>query len=850
MKITIEQALKQGIASYNEGNLKDAERFYRAILKSQPSHPDANHNLGVLAVSVNKVFEAIPLFKNAIKSNPNIEQFWISYINALIKEQLYDNAKQAIKEARLQGIDEKKLNVLKERLINKNEKNNISSLSPSEKKLKNLLGHYQAGRLDKAKKMAKSIAKKYPSHPFSWKILGAILKQSGRIAESLIAIQNYVKLAPQDSKAHLNLGNTLKDLGRFEEAEASFRQSISLNRDFPVTHSNLGNILFELGKFKDAEISYKQAITLKPDFAQAYGNLGVVFEKMGRFKEAEASTKKAISLKPDYYQAYNNLGSSLKKMGKINESLESFIIAIKLKPDFIEAKVNLSEAISNFKFNSSYHELYPILMDILTTGNFIRPTNIVNSILSLLSHDPLIKELLSKENNLMSLNDAELAIRSLDKITLINHLMRICPFPDLQFEELFVTIRSLLLLNLDEIEVSRELINFLSSLALHCSTNEYVYFESDKETRLIEGLESKIKKIIVKSKQPEVIEVLLLASYRSLHLYDWCQNLEAINHLEEVRSRLIDEPYKERLIALEIPLLTEISDDISYKVKEQYEENPYPRWVRPSIPLKTKSIYEVCNDVNLDLYSKSIKNISDPAILIAGCGTGQHSIETASRFSNCKVTAVDLSSSSLAYAQRKTNELGIRNLDYLQADILDLHKLKRKFDIIESVGVLHHMDNPIKGWKVLTELLKPNGLMKIGLYSELARNHIVKTRQKIVSLGIGVSSDEIREFRQFLKVSNNKDYDQFTDMSDFFSLSEFRDLVFHVQEHRFTILKIQDHLNQLGLKFCGFENADIDSFKRFHGNGSNIFDLKLWHQFEQNKSDTFISMYQFWCQNG
>ena len=74
--------------------------------------------------------------------------------------------------------------------------------------------------------------------------------------------------------------------------------------------------------------------------------------------------------------------------------------------------------------------------------------------------------------------------------------------------------------------------------------------------------------------------------------------------------------------------------------------------------LKAKSIAEVCADINLHLHSESIKNVTAPAILIAGCGTGQHSIGTASRFSGCHVTAVDLSLASLAYAQRKTTEIG------------------------------------------------------------------------------------------------------------------------------------------------------------------------------------------------
>jgi hypothetical protein len=93
------------------------------------------------------------------------------------------------------------------------------------------------------------------------------------------------------------------------------------------------------------------------------------------------------------------------------------------------------------------------------------------------------------------------------------------------------------------------------------------------------------------------------------------------------------------------------------------------------------------------------------------------------------------------------------------------------------------------------------------------------------------------------------DVKQLSTSSDFFSLSEFRDLVFHVQEHRFTLPQIKNCLNELGIKFCGFEDKDIVSrFKKFHGEEVDICDLVLWHQFEERNPQAFAGMYQFWCQ--
>jgi Flp pilus assembly protein TadD/2-polyprenyl-3-methyl-5-hydroxy-6-metoxy-1,4-benzoquinol methylase len=759
----------------------------------------------------------------------------------------------------------------------------VNSKQPPQQQLNTLLEYYQNGQYVEAEKLSVSITQEFPKHLFAWKVLSAVFKQMGKINESLVVCQKSVQLDPQDAEAYNNLGVILKELGKLEEAEAnykkaidlkpgyveahynlgvllkeqgkldqavaSYRKAIALKPGYAEAHYNLGVLLKELRKLEEAEASYRKAIALKPDLAEAHNNLGILLEEQGKLDQAVASCRKAIALKPDLADIHNNLGVILQKHRKLNEACSAYIQAINLDPNFTDAYANLGIVIKNIKFNSSNVKLYPLLIRLLSTGNFAQPKELAPSILSLLKHDPLIKNLLLEENFTTSLKEANSIIGSLDKLTLLHHLMRVCPLPDLQFERFFVTMRSLLLTNLDNIEASSELIYFLSTLSLHCFTNEYVYFEKDEETELVENLETEIMKTIANSGQPEAKKILCLASYRPLHQYNWCQKLEALDNLEEVKSRLIEEPYAERSIMAEIPMLGEISDDVSRKVRTQYEENPYPRWVKIGIPTKTKSISEICAKINLHLHSKSIKNVTAPAILIAGCGTGQHSIGTASRFSDCQVTAVDLSLASLAYAKRKTAELGITNLEYLQADILKLNNLKQEFDIIESAGVLHHMDEPMAGWRVLTDLLKPGGLMHIGLYSELARQNIVEVRKEITLQRVGISEFEIRKFRRSLAESNDENQQLLTKSSDFFNLSSLRDLIFHVQEHRFTLPQIKNCLDELGLKFCGFENKDaISNFMGFHEKNADIYDLALWHQYEKSNPRAFATMYQFWCQ--
>jgi len=381
MELSIEQALQQGIAAHAEGKLEEAERLYRTILQSQPLHPDANHNLGVLAVSVNKAGAALPLFKTALAANPKIKQFWLSYIDALIKENQLNDAEQTIQQGKLQGVAGEILNSLEAQLASINETENVSNLSPSQARLNALLKQYNTGRFSDAESSALAITQEFPRHQFAWKVLGAVYEQAGRNSEAINANQTSVTLSPEDAEAHSNLGNTFKKQGRLDEAETSYKQAIALKPDYAEAHSNLGNTLYDQGRFDkaeasytqaialkpdyaephcslgntlyelvrfdDAEASYTQAIVLKPDYAQAHYNLANMLYELVRFDDAEASYTKAITLNPDYAQAHNNLGNTLKDQGRLNEAEASYNQAIALIPDFSEAHNNLGSTLKD-----------------------------------------------------------------------------------------------------------------------------------------------------------------------------------------------------------------------------------------------------------------------------------------------------------------------------------------------------------------------------------------------------------------------------------------------------------------------------------------------------------------------
>jgi len=260
----------------------------------------------------------------------------------------------------------------------------------------------------------------------------------------------------------------------------------------------------------------------------------------------------------------------------------------------------------------------------------------------------------------------------------------------------------------------------------------------------------------------------------------------------------------------------------------------------------------VVKDVSLKILNKKILACKAPQILIAGCGTGQHAIDVASRFKNCDVVAVDLSLRSLAYAKRQARDLGILNIEFIQADILDLAKLRRQFDIVESLGVLHHMEEPLVGWRVLVDCLRDNGLMKISLYSELARKHVDQLRLEIKNKNIANDNVGIKFFRTKLIDNADENLKNILLAPDFFSMSSLRDLLFHVQENSFRLIQIEKILANLKLEFCGFDfvisNPIVNKFKLSNHGSDDIYDLNKWNIFEEENPNTFSETDGFWCQ--
>lgn len=203
------------------------------------------------------------------------------------------------------------------------------------------LQYYNAGRYTDAKKVSLQITKKYPKHPFGWKVLGEVLRRTGEKAESIIANKKALSLNPKDAEVHNNLGTVLKELGRLNDAEISLKNAIKISPNFAISYYNLGNIYKERGKLENAKLAFKKAISLNSNFVQAFNNLGNTLRELGELDKAKKTYERAIVIDPKFAEAYNNLGNVMRDLNKLELAIKHYKNAITLSSNFIDAYLNL-----------------------------------------------------------------------------------------------------------------------------------------------------------------------------------------------------------------------------------------------------------------------------------------------------------------------------------------------------------------------------------------------------------------------------------------------------------------------------------------------------------------------------
>jgi tetratricopeptide (TPR) repeat protein/2-polyprenyl-3-methyl-5-hydroxy-6-metoxy-1,4-benzoquinol methylase len=820
------------VERHQSGKLAEAEAFYRQLLTVAPGHLNSLRNLGILALQAGRPAQAIDVIGRALAVDERMPDCHYNVALALHAVGRLDEGVAHYRRAIALKPDYAEAHM------------NLGNALAQQDKLSDAAACYQR------------VIALLGSSPAAHYNLANLLARQGRTDEAIAQYRRALALKPDLLEAHNNLATALMAQGRPDEALGHWQRALALDPDAAETHVNLGNVLLAQGAADAAAAQFEQALALRADLVEAQNNLGIALVAQGEFARAEQHYRQALALRPDFVDAYNNLarlfladGRAEQAMGMLSRALAAgetgetkalFVRGLRALPS-LPPSADLGDAVIR-----------------AMTEPWGRPDDLAPVAAALIKQDGALAPCIARaERAWPQRQPAEEWPTGPDLVVLAEHPLLCCLLEsacvaDLALERFLTALRAAVLQRAAESD--GKLLRLACALARQCFGNDYVFAGADDEIVRAGQLRDSLTAALDAGASVPALWVAAVAAYFPLHALAGARSLlqrQWSAPVEALLTQQLREPLRQAQCRATIPALTPTDDDVSRQVRQQYEENPYPRWTKAAPPGSPLTVDRYLRGKFPLLDFPPLGKGSDVDILIAGCGTGQHAIETAQRFPGARILAVDLSLASLAYAKTKAQDLGLQAIEFAQADILQLGSTDRRFDVIEASGVLHHLADPFAGWRVLLSLLRARGCMQVALYSALARRDLAPARDFITAGGYSPTAADIRRCRQDLIAAGDPAaLTILATAGDFFSTSGCRDLLFHVQEHRLTLPQIGGFLADQRLEFLGFE-ADPALLRRYAATfpaDRTMTDLMHWHAFEIEHPRAFLNMYQFWVQ--
>ena len=867
--------LNRGNILLARGEIDEARSAYELAIACDPRYAGAHFNLGNLNVGAGESERALLNYQAAIDLSPDFADAFVAMANAL--DNLGRTAEAAEKYESALAINPGYAEV----------HFNLGILAATQGRLEDVVNcmrraiairpdyaaaHYRLGialfNLGRNAEAADSLRAALHIDDTlldALAVLGEALFRLGDLEGSVTSYRRLLERSPDSALAYYRLGHAQHALGQVGAAMESFRAAVQIQPTMHAAHYDLATLLLNLRPnppLDEAAASLRRAVEIEPEFAQGHRTLGFVYNSLAQFDAAEASLRRAFSIEPESQEILYDLAIMLMTRGKTADALQLMLPALDRAPTST-TKAAFVGCVARSRFVTKDAAIRAALTTAITEP-WGHPSILCRPALSLIMLDQRIANCVRFANATWPARLPKTALfgahglAALAADTLLRAVLETAPVTTIEIERFLTCARHALLETASSDQAADPddiaALQFYAALARQCFVNEYVFDYDGREKLAAGACRTKLLALLDANAAVPPLLLLAVAAYFPLYTLPDASRLLAASEpgpIDAVLRQQIREPLEEQALRAGIEWLTPITGGVSEEVRSQYEQNPYPRWVK--MPVRDQAL-RFNDELRCMLPFASFTPLPDdsaPEALVAGCGTGGHSILTGTRFRGVRVLAIDLSLSSISYAKRKTQELGITNIEYAQADILKLGDIARTFDVVESVGVLHHLADPFAGWRTLLSRLRPGGFMNLGFYSEIARRGVVKAREFIAARGYASTNDEIRRFRQDLAVQNaSVDLQNLTKVSDFYSTSECRDLLFHVQEHRLTLDQIETFIAECGLHFVGFE-LHPDAIYRYRSRFADdqpVTNLRNWALFEAENPDTFIGMYRFWIQ--
>lgn len=637
--------------------------------------------------------------------------------------------------------------------------------------------------------------------------------------------------------------------GRLVSAEQGYRRLLAAHTKHADATYLLGLAVHQQGRSAESVPLLQRAVSLADDRADFHNSLGDALRVLGRLPEAIAAFRAAIARRTPYVDAQLNLVTALQQAGRLEEALVMLFEAVAAHPNEGPLRGRLALLLQGVSLGSGNALVRSVLLT-LCRDQAISVQALSGATLGLVKATPAYAALVTGLNATADpLAAAPEAVNELARDEVLLAALPRLVVSDPEVERLLTRLRKALLLA--PVGNASTLVAFSGALAMQAFNTEYCWTVGDDERTALAQLRADVDAASVAQTIPLSCEWAMMRSA----MYDTVRQFSAWRTLEhDVRSgwspgmiALIREQVvaynTERSIADALPTWTSISEGVSSNVREMYEENPYPRWVTLQQPAVT----------TIPAFVRMLRPADTilPAgrrILVAGGGSGQQPVQMALSFPDAQLRSIDLSRSSLAYAARMAAKHGVENVEFGHGDILAIDESLGSFAIVSCSGVLHHLAQPLDGWRRLLRVLAPHGIIKIGLYATAARRPIDAARALVRQGGFAATDEGIRASRQaILGLPTAHPARGALAFIDFFSMSGCRDLLMHVQERSYTLPEIARDLDTLKLRFLGFQLPAAVQARFLAEYPGQWLDLAAWHAFEATHPDTFAAMYQFWC---
>jgi SAM-dependent methyltransferase len=602
------------------------------------------------------------------------------------------------------------------------------------------------------------------------------------------------------------------------------REKKASTNEYSEKNRRMADRCFRNSEYKEASQLYELSIKLNQHNVKALNNLAVLSEELGDSKKAERLYKQAcytpgISA-TDQLKFFQNLASVQEKNGNLNAALWTYQSATKIK-DFAKSHIafNYLELLQAIHFTSFDPNILASLA-ILFNVEEIDKDALTKIYLSQLAHKLEISIHQKSTNTTFALDIMEsdkIALTMLGNNLVTNHFI----------ERAILDIRNKLLTSILNNNYTKTHRAFLSALKKQCILNKFIYSGEDWELPNIEKLKKNINELPPK---------ILCDAQLIIDSYSEGDTEEASNHVLQPESPTYNLD--------NTPPTNTASLESKHLIRTFYESNPYPAWT--SKPKNTTSTLDQLFE-NLNLNTAPDDEIN---ILVAGCGTGRHAIQLALTYPNSNIIGLDISLTSLEYATRKRDEYKIRNLEFIHGDLNDACSLGISFCLIECIGVLHHLQDPLKGCQAILTTLCEGGIAKIGLYSSSARTPIAELTSLAADRNTPYIHTNLEKIRKLAIDNYNQGrISEIVNSRDFFSRNGCMDLLFNPMEKTFTVEEIHAFVRALNCDFAGFEKggqAGSPKFRKF-GSDSNIEAFfNDWSRFERSNPAFFSEMYSFW----